>query len=76
LIDAMAKQKTVASISGYHSAAGTLTANQELAKQRAFSVRDALAGGGCRRNPRQAARSRCRPRPTWRAKTPLRAASK
>ena len=47
LIDAMAKQgKTVASISGYHSAAGTLTANQELAKQRAFSVRDALLAAG------------------------------
>jgi hypothetical protein len=72
LIASMAQQgKTVASISGYHSAAGTLAANQELAKQRAFSVRDALAGCGRRRNPREAARSRSRPRPTWRAKTPL-----
>jgi photosynthetic reaction center cytochrome c subunit len=33
-------------ISGYHSAAGTLDANQELAKQRAFAVRDALKGAG------------------------------
>jgi photosynthetic reaction center cytochrome c subunit len=47
LIDSMSKQgKTVASISGYHSAAGTLSANQELAKQRAFSVRDALLAAG------------------------------
>ena len=34
------------SISGYHSASGELTANQELAKQRAFSVRDSLLGAG------------------------------
>ena len=33
-------------ISGYHSAAGELAANQELAKQRAFSVRDALLAAG------------------------------
>ena len=33
-------------ISGYHSAAGTLAQNQELAKQRAFSVRDSLVGAG------------------------------
>jgi photosynthetic reaction center cytochrome c subunit len=38
--------KTVATISGYHSAAGTLAANQELAKQRAFAVRDALLAAG------------------------------
>ena len=31
-----------AQISGYHSASGRLAANQELAKQRAFTVRDAL----------------------------------
>jgi len=41
-----AKPRTVATISGYHSAAGTLAANQELAKQRAFAVRDALVAGG------------------------------
>jgi photosynthetic reaction center cytochrome c subunit len=34
------------SISGYHSAAGDLAQNQELAKQRAFSVRDAIKAGG------------------------------
>ncbi len=34
------------SISGFHSAAGNLTSNQELAKQRAFSVRDALVAAG------------------------------
>jgi photosynthetic reaction center cytochrome c subunit len=33
-------------ISGYHSASGTLAANQELAKQRAFAVRDAITGAG------------------------------
>ena len=31
-----------AQISGYHDAQGDLAANQELAKQRAFAVRDAL----------------------------------
>jgi photosynthetic reaction center cytochrome c subunit len=35
-----------ATISGYHSAAGTLAQNEELAKQRAFSVRDALVAAG------------------------------
>ena len=40
------KKATVATISGYHSAAGTLTQNQELAKQRAFTVRDALLAAG------------------------------
>jgi photosynthetic reaction center cytochrome c subunit len=34
------------SISGYHSASGELASNQELAKQRAFSVRDALLAAG------------------------------
>ena len=34
------------SISGYHSAAGSLAANQQLAKARAFAVRDALQGAG------------------------------
>jgi photosynthetic reaction center cytochrome c subunit len=33
-------------ISGYHSASGTLAANQELAKKRAFAVRDMLAAAG------------------------------
>ena len=47
LVATMTSQpQTVASISGYHSAAGTLAANQELAKQRAFSVRDALLAAG------------------------------
>ena len=40
------EKKTVVAISGYHSAAGELAANQELAKQRAFSVRDALLAAG------------------------------
>jgi photosynthetic reaction center cytochrome c subunit len=33
-------------ISGYHSASGELATNQELAKQRAFSVRDSLLAAG------------------------------
>jgi photosynthetic reaction center cytochrome c subunit len=36
----------VAVISGYHSAAGALDKNQELAKQRAFTVRDSLLAAG------------------------------
>ena len=40
--DAAAK----AAISGYHSAAGSLAVNQELAKQRALAVRDALGSAG------------------------------
>jgi outer membrane protein OmpA-like peptidoglycan-associated protein len=35
-----------ATISGYHSASGELSANQELAKQRAFTVRDSLLAAG------------------------------
>jgi photosynthetic reaction center cytochrome c subunit len=35
-----------AAISGYHSAAGNLPQNQELAKNRAIAVRDALAASG------------------------------
>lgn len=35
-----------ATISGYHSASGTAAQNQELAKQRAFTVRDALLAAG------------------------------
>jgi photosynthetic reaction center cytochrome c subunit len=38
--------KAVAVISGYHSAAGTLDQNQQLAKQRAFTVRDSLLAAG------------------------------
>ena len=41
-----AEPRLKATISGYHSAAGTVAANQELAKQRAFSVRDALLAAG------------------------------
>lgn len=41
-----ADEKSVVSISGYHSASGELASNQELAKQRAFSVRDALLAAG------------------------------
>jgi photosynthetic reaction center cytochrome c subunit len=33
-------------ISGYHSASGDLASNQELAKQRAFAVRDLLKSRG------------------------------
>jgi photosynthetic reaction center cytochrome c subunit len=33
-------------LSGYHSASGSLAQNQELAKQRAFAVRDALKAAG------------------------------
>jgi photosynthetic reaction center cytochrome c subunit len=33
-------------VSGYHSASGTLAQNQELAKQRAFAVRDAIKTAG------------------------------
>jgi outer membrane protein OmpA-like peptidoglycan-associated protein len=35
-----------ATISGFHSAAGTLAQNQDLAKQRAFTVRDSLLAAG------------------------------
>jgi photosynthetic reaction center cytochrome c subunit len=47
LIDTLSKQtRTVATISGYHSSSGALSVNQELAKKRAFSVRDALLAAG------------------------------
>jgi photosynthetic reaction center cytochrome c subunit len=47
LIAAMnAQQETTATISGYHSASGKLAANQQLAKQRAFKIRDTLLAGG------------------------------
>lgn len=37
---------SAATISGYHSASGSLAQNQDLAKKRAFAVRDALVAGG------------------------------
>jgi photosynthetic reaction center cytochrome c subunit len=47
LISTMAAEPgSSATISGFHSAAGALAQNQELAKQRAFTVRDALLAGG------------------------------
>ncbi len=47
LVASMAADKAArARISGYHSASGTLAANQELAKQRAFTVRDAMLAAG------------------------------
>jgi len=41
-----ADQGITATISGYHSASGELASNQELAKQRAFTVRDSLLAAG------------------------------
>jgi len=41
-----AKQSVKVAISGYSSAAGDLSANQELAKNRAMAVRDALVAAG------------------------------
>lgn len=38
------------SLSGYHSAAGVLAQNQDLAKRRAFAVRDALEAAGIAEN--------------------------
>lgn len=47
LIAALAAQpRSKVSISGYHSAAGDSAANEELAKQRASTVRDALLAAG------------------------------
>jgi photosynthetic reaction center cytochrome c subunit len=46
LAEMKAKPRSVATISGYHSASGMPDANRELAKQRAFAVRDALLAGG------------------------------
>jgi photosynthetic reaction center cytochrome c subunit len=47
LVDALkTKPAARATVSGYHSAAGTLAQNQELAKQRAFNVRDSLLAAG------------------------------
>ena len=36
----------VMAISGYHDASGSLEVNQELAKQRALAVRDAIKAAG------------------------------
>jgi photosynthetic reaction center cytochrome c subunit len=41
-----ARPDTTVSISGFHSAAGDLAKNQELAKNRAIAVRDALVAAG------------------------------
>jgi photosynthetic reaction center cytochrome c subunit len=41
-----ATPSSTVAISGYHSASGELAANQELAKQRAMSVRDSLLASG------------------------------
>jgi photosynthetic reaction center cytochrome c subunit len=47
IIAALNAQPTAkATISGYHSASGKLAANQELAKRRAFAIRDALRRAG------------------------------
>jgi photosynthetic reaction center cytochrome c subunit len=41
-----ARTRTSVTISGYHSASGDTAQNQELAKQRAFTVRDSLLAAG------------------------------
>jgi photosynthetic reaction center cytochrome c subunit len=47
LVNALkADPKSKVAISGYHSASGDLASNQELAKNRAFAVRDALKAAG------------------------------
>jgi photosynthetic reaction center cytochrome c subunit len=47
LIETMTAQSGArATISGYHSATGTVAHNHDLAKQRAVNVRDALVAGG------------------------------
>jgi outer membrane protein OmpA-like peptidoglycan-associated protein len=47
LVATMATDKQAkARISGYHSVAGNLEHNHELAKQRAFTVRDAMLAAG------------------------------
>ena len=43
---AKAKPSAKLSISGFHDSTGNLEQNQELAKQRAMKVRDALKAGG------------------------------
>jgi outer membrane protein OmpA-like peptidoglycan-associated protein len=42
----IAKPGAKASISGFHSASGELAANQQLAKDRAVKVRDAIVAAG------------------------------
>lgn len=46
LVEAQAKSEAIVLISGFHDASGNAAHNAELAKQRAFSVRDALVAGG------------------------------
>ncbi len=46
LVTLTATPAAKASISGYHSASGELAANQQLAKDRALKVRDALVAAG------------------------------
>jgi photosynthetic reaction center cytochrome c subunit len=47
LVEALkANASSQVSLSGYHSAAGTLAQNEELAKRRAFAVRDSLVAAG------------------------------
>ncbi len=46
IVSLNAKPGANAVISGFHSASGTLAQNQELAKQRAFTVRDSLLAAG------------------------------
>jgi photosynthetic reaction center cytochrome c subunit len=41
-----ARPRTTATISGFHSATGGADLNHELAKQRAFTVRDSLIAAG------------------------------
>ena len=69
-------------ISGFHSAAGKLSTNQELAKKRAFAVRDLLKARGIEADrvvlenpsrPRRTCRVKIRSRVgwTWRSSSPL-----
>ena len=47
IVDALSGQPSLhAVVSGYHDASGDAQANAELAKQRAFAVRDALQAAG------------------------------
>jgi photosynthetic reaction center cytochrome c subunit len=46
IVSLLAAPDAKAVISGYHSASGTVAQNQELAKQRAFTVRDQLLSAG------------------------------
>jgi photosynthetic reaction center cytochrome c subunit len=46
VVSLRASPRAKATVSGYHSAAGTQAQNEELAKQRAFTVRDSLVAAG------------------------------